>query len=133
MLAALQAEARCLGIAPFVHFLGARTDVPEILNALDLYCLPSRFEGMPISILEAMAARCPIVATRVPGTVDLVEDGRTGVLVPAEDTRMLADQLLRVGADAELRRRLVEAARTHVAEHATSDAMLRHYARLYGD
>jgi glycosyltransferase involved in cell wall biosynthesis len=131
MLAALEAEARDLGIAPFVHFLGARTDVPEILSALDLYCLPSRFEGMPISILEAMAAGCPIVATRVPGTVDLVEDGRTGVLVPPDDTRMLADQLLRVGADAELRRRLVKAARTHVAEHATSDAMLRHYARLY--
>lgn len=131
LMAALQTEARSLGIGPFVHFLGARTDIPEILSALDLYCLPSRFEGMPISILEAMAAGCPVVATHVPGTVDVVEDGRTGVLVLGEDAQRLADQLLRVGADAELRRRLIDAARSHVAEHATSNAMLRHYAQLY--
>lgn len=130
-LAALQSEARRLGIDAFVHFLGPRTDVPEILNALDLYCLPSRFEGIPISILEAMAAGCPVVATRVPGTVDVVQDGRTGVLVPVDDPQQLADQLLRLGADAQLRTRIVDAARVYVAEYATSSAMLGHYARLY--
>ena len=131
LLPILQRHARSLGVEPFVHFLGARTDVAEILGALDTYCLPSRFEGMPISILEAMAAGCPIVATQVPGTVDLIEHERTGLLVPLDNIEALARQIVRLHDDGGLRARLRRAGRIHVTLHFASDVMLRRYWRLY--
>lgn len=82
--------ARQLGLAKRVHFAGYRHDVPRLLGSLDLYVHPARFEGMPNAVLEAMAARCPIVATAVDGIPELIEDGSDGWLVPPEDSGALA-------------------------------------------
>ena len=93
LLPQLQSQAERLGIQDCVHFAGYRRDVTQILQAIDVYAQPSRFEGMPLAILEAMAASCPIVASAVDGNCELIEDGVTGWLVPAEDSRALAHAL----------------------------------------
>jgi glycosyltransferase involved in cell wall biosynthesis len=131
LLRRVQEEAQHLCVASFVHFLGARPDVPHILTALDVHCLPSRFEGMPFSVLEAMAAGCPVVASSAPGTVDVVEDGVTGLLAPIDDTEALAQQLLRIHDDTQLRLALITRARQYVAGHASKRMMLTRYADLY--
>src|SRR5207247_1768501 len=88
--AALEAEARRLGIGDRVVFLGLRRDVPMVLAALDLFVQPSIYEGFGLSLLEAMAAGLPVVASRVGGIPELIEDGRTGLLVPPQDSMALA-------------------------------------------
>lgn len=76
--------------APFVHLLGARADVPDVLRALDAFALFSRTEGHPLSVLEAMATGLPVVATRVGGIPSVVEEGRSGLLVGVDDGPALA-------------------------------------------
>ena len=85
---ALRALARPYGET--VVFLGARDDIPELLAACDLVVLPSRAEALPTVLMEAAAAGKPVVATRVGGTSELVDDGRTGLLVPADNSDALA-------------------------------------------
>jgi glycosyltransferase involved in cell wall biosynthesis len=87
----LRALARRLGVDETVRFLGRRDDVPDLLGAADLFVLPSLFEGLPLAVLEAMAAGLPVVATRAGGTAEVVDDGVTGHLVPAGDVAALAD------------------------------------------
>jgi glycosyltransferase involved in cell wall biosynthesis len=87
----LRALACRLGVDETVRFLGRRDDVPDLLGAADLFVLPSLFEGLPLAVLEAMAAGLPVVATRAGGTAEVVDDGVTGHLVPAGDVAALAD------------------------------------------
>ena len=94
-----------------VELLGARADIPELLAHSDVFVLSSRSEGFPVSVLEAMAAGLPVVATDVGGVAEAVEDGETGLLVPATDAEALARALERLLADGELRRRLGAAGR----------------------
>ena len=115
--AALRAQAESLGIAPRVAFLGHRTDVPALLEAFDVFCISSLYEGTPLTLFEAMAAGRAIVATAVDGCREVIEDGRTGLLVPAEDAPALADALVRVSSDASLRRSLAAAARAASARY----------------
>lgn len=91
--AKLREQAKTLGIEARVHFAGYRRDVPRLLKSLDLYTQPSRFEGMSLAILQAMAASCPIVATAVDGTREQIVDGIHGWLVPPEDVRALAESI----------------------------------------
>jgi glycosyltransferase involved in cell wall biosynthesis len=127
----LEAMARDLGVGDRARFLGARLDVPELFGTFDIYCLPSHFEGMPLSILEAMAARKPVVGTRVPGIDDLIEDEVTGLLTPANDAKALSQALLRVHADRGLGQRLVDAGWRHVDRHGRFETMVQQYADLY--
>jgi glycosyltransferase involved in cell wall biosynthesis len=115
--AELEEEARRAGIAERVHFAGQRDDVPALLAGADVYALPSHAEGMPLTILEAMAQARPVVATRVGGSAEVVLDGETGVLVDAGDVGALALALRELLADPERRRRLGDAGRRRVAEH----------------
>jgi glycosyltransferase involved in cell wall biosynthesis len=103
-----------LGLDGRVRFLGHRTDVAELLAACDAFVLPSRFEGTPLAVLEAMAAAKPIVTSAISGTDELVTDGETALLVPADDPAALAVALRRMLDDAGLRDRLAVAGRRRV-------------------
>lgn len=130
MLRRLAAE---LGIADRVYFAGYRRDVSSLLSALDLYVHPSRFEGMPFAVLEAMAASCPIVASAVDGTRELIDDGVHGWLVPPDDPVALAYAIdAALGDIAEARRR-GELARQRVAAQFNVDAMVDAWEQILID
>jgi glycosyltransferase involved in cell wall biosynthesis len=80
-------------VADRIHFAGPRADIPELLQACTLLVLPSRWEGLPNVVLEAMAAGRPVVATAVEGTTELLQDGCNGVLVPPGSASALAQAL----------------------------------------
>ena len=107
----LRAQAESLGIAPRVAFLGHRTDVPALLESFDVFCISSTYEGTPLTLFEAMAAGQAIVSTRVDGCREVIEDGRTGLLVPPEDPAALAAALVRVLTEPDLRASLAAQAR----------------------
>jgi glycosyltransferase involved in cell wall biosynthesis len=88
----LEETAATLGIANRVHFLGWRRDIPAVLRALDVVCLPTinDFEGTPLAVIEALAARRPVVASEVGGVAEVVRHGETGLLVPPRDPKALA-------------------------------------------
>jgi len=110
-LAEVAAAVEARGLSGRVELLGARGNVPELLARSNIFVLSSRSEGFPVSILEAMAAGLPVVATDVGGVAEAVADGETGLLVPAADPEALASALERLVADVELRRRLGAAGR----------------------
>jgi glycosyltransferase involved in cell wall biosynthesis len=127
----LEERSRALGVRDQVYFLGSRLDAPALLRAFDTYCLSSHYEGLPLTILEAMAAGCPIVATRVLGIAEVVRDGETGLLVSPDNPAALADALLRVRAAPALAARLVGAGRVWVQGHGDVGTMTHAYERLY--
>jgi glycosyltransferase involved in cell wall biosynthesis len=129
----LERRTRERGVAERTRFLGSRLDVPELLGAFDVYCLPSRYEGMPLSLFEAMAAGLPVVATDVPGIREVVRTEATGLLVRAGDAGALADALLRVRRESDLAGRLAAGGRAYVAESARLETMIGRYARAYQD
>jgi glycosyltransferase involved in cell wall biosynthesis len=102
----VKAELAARGLLSRVELLGARQDVHDLLATSDVFVLSSRSEGFPVSILEAMAAGLPVVASNVGGVAEAVVDGETGLLVPAGDAPALADAIERLLADPGLRRRL---------------------------
>jgi len=95
----------------YVHLLGARRDVPALLGLMDVYLFTSRSEGLSNALMEAAAAGLPAVATRVGGNIDVVHDGATGLLAPAQDRDAMTRAVLRLLGDAELRSRYGRAAR----------------------
>jgi glycosyltransferase involved in cell wall biosynthesis len=103
LLDELRGQAAALGVAGRVVFAGHRTDVPDLLGALDVFCISSLYEGTPLALFEAMAAGKAVVSTSVDGCREVLEDGVTGVLVAPADARALADGLERVLGDAPLR------------------------------
>lgn len=127
----LRADAERLGVAGRVIFAGYRDDVPALLAGCDVFCLPSRIEGLPLVVLEAMAQARPVVATAVGGTPELVVEGETGLLVPADDADALAQALGRVLADRPLADRLGQAARRRVDAEFSLTAMTERILRMY--
>ena len=116
--ARVAAAVRARGLDAHVELTGAlsRAAATERLASADVFCLPSIYEGMPLAILEAMAAGLPVVATAVCGNPEAVVAGETGLLVPAESAEALAAALLDLLADPVRRRRMGEAGRRRVAE-----------------
>ncbi len=129
--AALKEQAAALQISSNLIWLGERSDVEALLAASDVFVLPSHEEGFSNALLEAMAATVASIATAVGGNIDAVADNETGLLVPSRDPHGLADAILRLATDRELRRRLGEAARRHVEERFTLDACVSRYEKLY--
>ena len=122
-----------LGLARHVVFTGIRRDMPEVYASLDAIVLPSLREGMPMCLLEAMAAARPVVATAV-GSVDkLVIAGRTGLLVEPGDASGLAQAIRLLLRDPARARELGENGRAHVAANFSLDAMTRQYLQLYDE
>jgi glycosyltransferase involved in cell wall biosynthesis len=128
--AALGAQARKLAIADRVHFLGRRSDVPALLHASDVFVLSSLWEGNPLSVMEAMAAGRPVVATSVGCVPELVFDG-TGLLVAPGDVAALSTAMLRLARDPSLARRMGAAAARRAHEHFNISVTARKYEQLY--
>ena len=129
--AALEARAEALGLAQRVRFLGARGDIPDLLAVCDVFVLPSLFEGLPISVLEAMAAAKPVVATRIGGTDEAVVDGQTGILVPPGDARSLAAALQTILAVPARARRFGAAGRERLQARFTAQTMINGVSAVY--
>ncbi len=129
--AALEAASARHGLTDRVRFLGRRDDVADLLEACDVFVLPSRQEGLGVAALEAMARARPVVASAVGGLAEAVVDGETGLLVPTDDAPALAAALGRVLDDAALVARLGAAGSRRVAEHFLADAMVDAYEELY--
>ncbi len=130
-LPAVAAAVRREGLSQWVELLGARADVPDLLAGADVFVLSSRSEGFPISVLEAMAAGLPVVATDVGGVGEAVENGETGILVPAADSEALARALERLVVDADLRRRLGAAGRARALRLFDVSRYRAAYLELY--
>jgi glycosyltransferase involved in cell wall biosynthesis len=116
-----------------VSLLGPRTDVGHLLAVSDVFCLPSRYEGLPVSLLEALEAGVPCVVTAVGGIPAVVRDGETALIVPAQSPPQLATALERVFADPALAARLGRAGRALVEETYSLRAVVGHYADLYDE
>jgi glycosyltransferase involved in cell wall biosynthesis len=129
-LRALVAER---GLEQVVLLTGPRGDVPDVLAAADVAVICSDTEGMPLAVIEYLAAGLPVVATNVGGLPELVEDGVDGLLVPARDSRALAEALGRVLRDEELRRRLGARARDRQRDEFDLAASVRRYEELYAE
>ena len=127
----LKELAASLGIAHRTRFTSWRRDAVDLIQTFDCYVSSSKFEGMPMSLLEAMALAKPIVATAVGGIPEFVRDGENGVLVHSRNARVLADALLGVVAQEGEARRLGENGKRLYESRFTAEAMARDYAALY--
>jgi glycosyltransferase involved in cell wall biosynthesis len=130
LLEPLREQARQLGIAERVVFAGHRGDVPELLGAIDVFCISSLYEGTPLTLFEAMAAGKAVVSTSVDGCREVLADGHNGLLVPPQNAGALASALVRVLDDAALRKRLGEAALRDSRRYDV-DACVRQMQDLY--
>jgi glycosyltransferase involved in cell wall biosynthesis len=128
---ALEALAAELGVAERVEFAGWTEDARGELGRFDVFVLPSRYEGLPLALIDSMLAALPVVASRVGSIPEAVEDGEHGLLVPPEDPAALAAALHRVLGDEPLRQRLGSAARSVAVARFTVEAMAHRYQRLY--
>ena len=115
----------------FAHVMGERRDVPELLHHLDVFVLSSHSEGHSMAILEAMSAERPIVATRVGGNAQLLEDGACGLLVPAGEPGSMAQAVLRLLQDRSEAMRLSRLARRRYLESFSVDRMGEAYLSIY--
>lgn len=128
---ALERRARELGVAGCVRFLGHRDDVPALMAAADLFVLPSRFEGHPLVVLEALAQELAVVGTRVCGLEEAVVDGEDGLLVEPGRPDQLAAAILALLPDRARRRRMGRAGRARVVELFQARRMARTTMALY--
>jgi glycosyltransferase involved in cell wall biosynthesis len=127
----LAADIELLGLSDAVQLLGTRSDVVDLLADSDVFVLSSRSECLPMSVIEAMAAGLPVVASAVGGVPELVEHGRTGIVVPPDDPAPLADAIARLVADADLRRRMGEAGRARAEALFDVDRFRQKHFDLY--
>jgi glycosyltransferase involved in cell wall biosynthesis len=127
----LEELAAHLGLTGRVNFLGWRADAVELLGALDIFCMSSRWEGCPMVLLEAMAMRRPVVATDIGGVREIVTNEETGLLVALDDPEALANAVLHLLGDDAERERFGEAGRRRVKECFSAEGMLDAYRRLY--
>jgi glycosyltransferase involved in cell wall biosynthesis len=129
--AAIENRVSARGLSDRFRFLGFRDDVHEVLNAVDIVALPSRSEGLPLALLEAMSAGRSVIATPVGGIPEALIDGETGLLVPPDDTITLATAIARLVDDSALRTRLGAAARAKVESNFSIEAFVRGVEQVY--
>jgi glycosyltransferase involved in cell wall biosynthesis len=118
-------------LARQVHFLGVRTDIPDLLGAMDVFALSSDYEGNPLSVMEAMAAGLPIVATAVGGVPNLLENGREGFIVQPGNVQDLSNAVSCILQNRELRQSLGRAAAQRARENFDVSAMVQAYEEMY--
>ena len=127
----LRAMARELGLGHQVRFLGQVRNVRAVMEGAAIFILPSLTEGVSLTLLEAMASGLPVVATRVGGTPEVVVEGETGLLVPPSSPDELAQAILNLLQDSELRRQMGEKARQRIKQHFDIRQMIAKYENLY--
>lgn len=127
----MEEKAEALALSNSIVFTGIRHDIPRILALLDLFVLPSLWEGLPMVALEAMAAGRPVVATHVGGVPEVVLDGVTGLLVPPRDPVALTEAIVRLLHAPGLRRQMGQAGRERVAQHFSMEQMVERTQNLY--
>ena len=131
LLPAVRAQVAGLGLTDAVWLPGARADIAAVLRTFSIFALPSLAEGTPVSMLEAMACGLPVVASRVGGIPEVVDEGVQGLLVPVGDVGALADALARYAQDDSLRAAHGRAARARVEDRFSLRAMVAAYGALY--
>ncbi|HUM68198.1 MAG TPA: glycosyltransferase, partial [Chloroflexota bacterium] len=127
----LRQQAQALGISQHGVFTGVRHDIPDILAQTDIFVLPSRWEGLPLSAIEAMAAARAVLVTDVGGNSELVESGRSGIVIPPADVGALTDSLLSLLADEAMRMTLGAAARQRVQLIFSTERFIQQYEAVY--
>jgi glycosyltransferase involved in cell wall biosynthesis len=128
---ALRDEIAARDLGAHVTLLGERSDIPELLAAADLFVLPSLFEGLPLSLLEAYAAGLPVVAARASGTAEAAIDGQTALLVDPGDGEGLARAIVRLFCDPVLAQKLAACGARYVAEEFSAARMARETLQVY--
>lgn len=123
--------ARKLGISDRIHFLGFRKDRLALLKGFDVFVLPSRLEGIPRCLMEAMAANVPVIASDIPGCNDLIIDQETGILFPANDAQALAEKIEEIAANKTFRDTFSRVARGYVEQRFSGTRMADSYSHLY--
>lgn len=126
-----QLERQAAPLGSRFRFLGLRQDIPNLMAALDILTVPSLNEGMGRVLLEAGAAGIPVVASRVGGIPDIVDNGETGLLVPPKDAKALAAALMELAQQPERRRLMGDTARAKVVPHYSLESMVRQIETLY--
>jgi len=127
----IERRVRYLCLEEFFIFLGKRDDAPELLSCCDVSVLPSWAEGLPNAVIESLAVGLPVVATMVGGIPEIIEDGKSGLLVPAHEPASLAEAILRLLNDPELARALGRAGRERVAKIFSFERLLGETTGLY--
>ena len=127
----LESQVRARGLAGRVHFAGNVSDTRAIYGAVDLVVLPSLTEGLPMTVLEAMACERPVIATAVGELPSVIEEGRSGWLLPARDARVFAQMLTNALSDKARLREMGAAARRRIRETHSAAAMAAAYAQIY--
>lgn len=127
----LELQAKNLGLAEQITFTGFRRDIPELMAKMDVFVLSSLMEGLPITLLEAMALGRPVVVTKVGGMPEVVKDGQTGYLVPPEDHLLMAEAILKIIANPTLGAAMGESGRRQAEENYTFEHMAARYSDQY--
>lgn len=131
MQAALEAEIGRLGLHARVSLRREIKDTGELLDAADIFVMPSLAEGLGLSLMEAMACGCAVIGSNVGGIVSLIKDGETGILVRPADPEAIAQAVIRLASDSALRSRLGDAARRSISEGFSQDAMVEKTLEVY--
>jgi glycosyltransferase involved in cell wall biosynthesis len=129
--AELESLGRRSGLGSRFRFLGYRSDMPEFLAALDLYVLPSLWEGLPLALCEALAVGKPIVCTDVGGNSEVVIDGENGYVVPAADPLALSEAILKVSRATNLAETYGRCNRARFEQQFSDNAMVAAHEALY--
>lgn len=123
--------ARELNVLSYIHFLGFRSDVDSLLSVIDVFVLPSLYEGFPNVILEAMVCGKPVVATHVDGTPEAVIHGKTGLLVPPRDPETLGEALIQMAQNPIMRKKMGENGKKRIHEYFLLEYQLSAFDQLY--
>ncbi len=127
----IEEAIRARGLESSVRLLGLRKDIPRLIRASDIFLLTSVSEGIPLTLIEAMAARRPVVSTHVGGVGEVVDEGKTGLLAPSGNAPALADHLLSLANNPSLRQEFGRLGRRRAEELFSETQMMERYDRLY--
>ena len=127
----LERRARDQGVGAHIHFLGYRNDIERLLRDIDLLVMPSKTEGFPLVLLEAMASGVPVVASNVGGIPEIVSDRNEGILVPPGDSMLLVDPVIEILKNSALREDMGIKAMKKVSQHFPLEKMLLELNDIY--